>query len=492
MSTPINPNRSNTTSRSRSIDEDEDVTPLQAPIRGLSLRSAASAAAKSSSTVDSRVAGDETKVNATTSAYTPGVEAPAVSATSDKAHQAVSLPLSERRGDGSTSNNAVGNGSSSVSSSTAYSQMPMSPVSSSKTAAAASPSFAGVASSPGTTNAKPGPGAVAVGVIASPGAVAVDGQQSNTNATTSIVVSNRNSPPTTNDSTTALRPTRQPLEHAPIVAQLVPDEDEIAMRVQKQIEQRMQLEITQRLESERIRQTVAVSAVAIDESPSSNGNGVASANNATITSTTSMTNKPCGFSKQAWYWIIILLVILLAGIAAGVVLLLFDNGGDDEMDSTPRTSTPTLAKAPTLSPTRYTTPAFDNLLQLLEPELFTTDEGNSWMDNPDSTKYQALEWLANEDEWTANLLQTSSFATNAFVTQLLVERFVLVQFYLSTKGTLWTNQYSFLTSNTSVCEWKDPVVEQGVLCDENDRFVQTLWMGAFCSGYGVLPNISHP
>ena len=86
--------------------------------------------------------------------------------------------------------------------------------------------------------------------------------------------------------------------------------------------------------------------------------------------------------------------------------------------------------------------------------------------NPDifkdstSPQYAALEWLADEDEWTQDM------AIESIPVQIWVERYVLVLLYFSTDGASWENQFHFLTP-TSVCEWNVPgetYDEEGVVC----------------------------
>ena len=86
--------------------------------------------------------------------------------------------------------------------------------------------------------------------------------------------------------------------------------------------------------------------------------------------------------------------------------------------------------------------------------------GASWNTDPDSTQYQALDWLANVDHWS------TSFKDGDIPTQVLVERYALVVLWMSTVG-----EYRPYTLNvsTSVCTWA-----AGIICDENDEFVTQL------------------
>lgn len=89
--------------------------------------------------------------------------------------------------------------------------------------------------------------------------------------------------------------------------------------------------------------------------------------------------------------------------------------------------------------------------------------------NAASPQYQAMDWLANRDEW--NYVPVSN--------QVLVERYALAVLYYSTQGKMRSNPFFFLT-NSSVCEWRDEQLEQGVTCDVDGISVTSVDLGT-CS-----------
>lgn len=70
-----------------------------------------------------------------------------------------------------------------------------------------------------------------------------------------------------------------------------------------------------------------------------------------------------------------------------------------------------------------------------------------------SDQYAAAVWMSQQD--------SSPYEVTNSTRQLIIQEYVMVLLYLSTKGEYWKSQNSFLTA-TSVCIW------DGVECDDGD------------------------
>ena len=68
-------------------------------------------------------------------------------------------------------------------------------------------------------------------------------------------------------------------------------------------------------------------------------------------------------------------------------------------------------------------------------------------------------WMAIDDP-----LQLSPGGSSANESLVIIERYIMVLLYYSTKGTMWSNQYNFLDVTTSVCKWKDNY-GKGIWCN---------------------------
>jgi hypothetical protein len=106
--------------------------------------------------------------------------------------------------------------------------------------------------------------------------------------------------------------------------------------------------------------------------------------------------------------------------------------------------------------TLYTSERFQMLLDLIGPTVTSSPE--LWED-PKTPQYAALEWLADLDEWNTDIDIYSP------PLQVWVERYVLALLYHSTNGNSWSTEINFM-QNTSVCEWSNLDLDEGVICDD--------------------------
>jgi hypothetical protein len=97
-----------------------------------------------------------------------------------------------------------------------------------------------------------------------------------------------------------------------------------------------------------------------------------------------------------------------------------------------------------------------NMLDLIGPTVTSNIE---LFQDPKTPQYTALQWLADLDEWKMDIDIDSPRI------QVWVERYVLVLLYHSTNGNSWSTEFNFL-QNTSVCEWSNMELEEGVICDD--------------------------
>jgi hypothetical protein len=89
-------------------------------------------------------------------------------------------------------------------------------------------------------------------------------------------------------------------------------------------------------------------------------------------------------------------------------------------------------------------------------------------DDPRSPQFQAVDWLANEDEFEIfipKMAPDESGEAYEFLT-----RYIMAVLYYATKGKSWSYDLSFL-SEKKTCEWyhvfAPPMGQVGVLCNQN-------------------------
>jgi len=94
-------------------------------------------------------------------------------------------------------------------------------------------------------------------------------------------------------------------------------------------------------------------------------------------------------------------------------------------------------------------------------EVIESSVGKAIYDNT-THEHEALAWLADSDPKRLDEIAPL---------EELLQRFVLANFYFSTHGDMWTDQYNFF-SKKSVCDWNDKT--SGVFCNDNDQVSEIL------------------
>ncbi|KAL3931983.1 MAG: hypothetical protein SGBAC_011060, partial [Bacillariaceae sp.] len=135
--------------------------------------------------------------------------------------------------------------------------------------------------------------------------------------------------------------------------------------------------------------------------------------------------------------IICVLVAIIAALATGLSFLFVQNKDDLPIANSSPTTSPTMAPVPTASPTSR----MASLQALLSKYV---SDVTPWEDI-ESTQYQALDWLANEDTWR----DTKSNSSDA--EQVIVERYAMSVLYFSLDGPNWS---LFVDLNSHVCGWQ--------------------------------------
>jgi hypothetical protein len=245
----------------------------------------------------------------------------------------------------------------------------------------------------------------------------------------------------------------------PITAHLAPDEDYIAERITERIHaemaDRLEREVAERVQVEQTRQVVAeaVEVEKDEEDPT----------------------EICGITPSRTCWLIfaaasLAIIVIIVGVVIAVV------GGDDgdgplgppptapPNEETPLLATITPTDPPTAPPTETPqTESFEELYSLIGPDI-TVDLGI--LRDMTTPQYEALAWLANTDPAGLDFW--------AVPKQLLIERYALVLFYLTTDGHNWDSQLDFL-GPFSVCDWVDNTGLKGVFCD--GQYVNEISLG---------------
>lgn len=103
------------------------------------------------------------------------------------------------------------------------------------------------------------------------------------------------------------------------------------------------------------------------------------------------------------------------------------------------------------------------LVQLLAPDISSLEV----LKNETTAQYKALHWLANNDAFIWNA-QNETFVWNLQneTEQRVLDRYVMATFYYATNGPWWSNIGHVFLSNTSICEWWPPTIDNpnGVGC----------------------------
>jgi hypothetical protein len=167
----------------------------------------------------------------------------------------------------------------------------------------------------------------------------------------------------------------------------------------------------------------------------------------------------------------IMMMIVVVGVTVGLVVSFQDKGGTNDNNLQVVTS------APTESERRQ---AFRTIL-LSHPRTTTTTTTSSssntattndatnlisetTLNDPQSTHYDALTWLVEEDEFVLR----NPPQDDVVLSTVILERFVVVVFYFSTRGDAWIRLANFLQPQASVCEWhvpSDTITETEEQCD---------------------------
>jgi hypothetical protein len=206
---------------------------------------------------------------------------------------------------------------------------------------------------------------------------------------------------------------------APIVAEIVPTDIEMARRLDAEMKEKVKAEVDARLERERKSQVVAEAVYVDDE----NGTG-----------RLSKRTKLVGLSVAC---VVLIIIAVVLGIVVGA------NTGSSS-SSLPSTD------APTSAPTIVATDDFQLMVDRIG-DLVSSDP-SIFFQGGDSPQFAAMNWLANEDTY-----ETSDD------TLILVERYAVAVFYFATTGESWRSSFSFLEP-ISVCEWHGAGSLVGVTC----------------------------
>lgn len=305
-------------------------------------------------------------------------------------------------------------------------------------------------------------------------------------------------------------------DESPLVAQLAPDDADVAARVAERLERQMTEQWEERLKREveaqlnsqqqqqqqlqqHQQQNVVVRAEAIvsnggdEEAPSSHPSSTdprpaQQASSKARPSDQDDNFKICGLRRRTWGFLLLLILVFVVGGVVGMVWYLQND--DSENGEVTVDSDPTLA--PSLAPSINLKKAY--LLETLGPEIAPTEDDLLKITEapPNSPQSRALAWLVDEDRFTD--------VPEDLPTSLLLERYALAVLYYSTAGPNWRFEVNFLDTQRTVCDWnsdsnpavadasKNPLVTsqtpsdsfaKGVICarvDTNRGVVQALYL----------------
>lgn len=232
-----------------------------------------------------------------------------------------------------------------------------------------------------------------------------------------------------------------------IVAQLAPNDDDVAARVAEQLQRQITSEWKERLKEEVKAQLnterqshMVVEAVTVSNNSGDDVEAPSSPSNSQKGRDDDF--KICGFKRQTCGCMMILLLLIVGGGVAGA---LFALGGDDdttEMPTTSPTSQPTVPKL-TASPTESDT-RLKYLMETLGEYIAPTPADLALIESSTTPQGQAMAWLSE--------LDTYSQDPESLSTSELLERYALAVLYYSTSGPNWTIKLSFLKAS-SACSW---------------------------------------
>jgi hypothetical protein len=163
--------------------------------------------------------------------------------------------------------------------------------------------------------------------------------------------------------------------------------------------------------------------------------------------------------SDPWRWCLLLIaVVMLLSIGVTGVILLVVAAGPVSKDAKPSSDG--------FDESMEASSRFETLLHMFEPLV-----GLQFLKDPAFPQHKALEWLANKDPAHHDLSHTSG--------SVLLQRYVIVLLYFTTKGPEWKEQYNFL-SGASVCQWNDligtsnsmHISERGIICDERGLVIE--------------------
>jgi hypothetical protein len=157
------------------------------------------------------------------------------------------------------------------------------------------------------------------------------------------------------------------------------------------------------------------------------------------------------FRKEVWA--VVCCIIVLIGVAVGVGVAVASPECDDCVISTPSPTDASIAESPRLV--------------LLREALMHLSTDPSVLQDPATPQYDALVWMADEDEAAIDLEDTNR----------LEVRYALAALYFATNGDNWFRNLGFL-SPTHECDWfveldqgenSTTTVAAGVSCNDEDE-----------------------
>jgi hypothetical protein len=90
----------------------------------------------------------------------------------------------------------------------------------------------------------------------------------------------------------------------------------------------------------------------------------------------------------------------------------------------------------------------------------------------DTYQYHAVQWLSQYDTFVTTVPMNDE--PYHFASWQYIQRYVIVALYYSLQGqNTWYNQYNFLSTNTSICDWNDGTTN-GVFCNDNKEVISLI------------------
>ena len=165
------------------------------------------------------------------------------------------------------------------------------------------------------------------------------------------------------------------------------------------------------------------------------------------------TPKPSFWNKRK-LTILLPSLILLSGVIVAIALVISQMSSGDEDDlpeGTTITSSPPLPTASTpppepeidRAPIDYVDPEIEEELDSYLLEIVTSED--DLLNRSESSQYKARHWMLYDDLLRNDVLDEGASRVH--------QRFVMVQFYFATNGDQWTDKSSYLSPDTSECQW---------------------------------------